>query len=146
MNQNADCVKCGELAVLVASGDGESFSYKPNLVYAESELIILVDVGRAYGLVKSCGQIPTFANDQGALASLVSDNDICEQHIYHVDPSQPGLLVTFDFYNRETRSRETLNVLADGNHRAARALLEGRMFYFYYLDAKDTKSVTEGWR
>ena len=97
-------------------------------------------------MAKARRQMPTFANNPNDLARLILNNEICEEHIYHIDPSQPGLLVTFDFFNRETQSPETLNVLADGNHRAVRALLENQMFYFYYLDAADTKLVTEAWR
>lgn len=145
-NQFTDCAKCREIVVSVESGDGEALKYKPNSVYVESDSVILVDVEKAYELVAARKQSPTYANNPDDLARLVSDNEICEEHIFHVDPSQPGLLIAFNFYNRETQSRETLNVLADGNHRAARALLEGRRFYFYYLDVAETKSVIEVWR
>lgn len=145
-NQSTGCAKCREIAESIGSGDSEALTYRPSSIYAESELVILVDVKRAYELVEARRQMPTFANDTDDLVRLVSDNEICEEHIYHVDSSKPGLLVTFDFYNLETQSRENLNVLADGNHRAVRSLLERRRFDFYYFDAEATKMIIEAWR
>lgn len=145
-NQSTGCAKCREIAESIESGDSEALTHRPNPIYAESDLVILVDVKKAYELVEARGQMPTFANDSDDLVRLVSDNEICKEHIYHVDPSKPELLVTFDFYNLETQSRENLNVLADGNHRAVLSLLERRRFDFYYLDAEETKTVIEAWR
>ena len=145
-NQFNNCAKCLEIAKLVENGDSEGLTYRPNPVYAESDSVILVDIEKAYELAAVRGQAPTFANDPDSLARLVSSNEICEEHIYHVDLSKPGLLITFDFYNLETQSRESLNVLADGNHRAIRSLLEGQMFYFHYLDVRETKTIIEMWK
>ncbi len=145
-NQLTDCAKCREIAEFIEGGDSEALTYRPNPMYAKSDLVILVDVKKAYELVVARGQMPTFANDTDSLVRLVSDNEICEEHIYHVNPSEPGLLITFDFYNLETQSRESLNVLADGNHRAVRSLLERRRFYFYYLDVEATRAIVEAWR
>lgn len=145
-NKLSKCAKCREMEELAESGDSEALTYKPNMIYAESDFILLVDVSKAYEIAKAHGNLPTFANEPNELALLISDNEICEEHIYHVNCSEPGLVITFSFYNRETHQREAVNVLADGNHRAARALLEGRRFYFYYLDANDTKSVIEAWQ
>lgn len=145
-NKLPECAKCREIDELAESGDSEAMTYKPNSIYAESDYILLVDVSKAYELAKMRGQSPTFANEPNDLAFLISDNEICEEHIYHVNCSKPGLVITFSFYNRETHQLEAVNVLADGNHRAARAFLEGRRFYFYYLDANDTKSVIEAWQ
>lgn len=145
-NQFTNCAKCREVIKLAKSGDSEGFPYRPSTVYAESNLVILVDVKKAYELAASRKLVPTFADDTNSLARLVSQNEICEEHIYHVDPNEPGLIVTFNFYNLETQSRESLNVLADGNHRAVRALLEGLDFYFYYLDTEATSKIAEGWQ
>jgi hypothetical protein len=146
LNQFIDCAKCREITKLVESEDSEVLTYRPSSVYAESSLVILVDVKKAYELAVVQGLEPTFADDPDSLARLVSENEICEDHIYHVNPNEPGLLVTFNFYNLETRSRESLNVLADGNHRAIRSLSEGLNFHFYYLDVEATSMIVEGWR
>lgn len=146
LNQFTNCAKCQEIIKLVESGDIEGLTYRPSEIYAEGNLVILVDVKKAYELAAVRKLVPTFANDTNNLARLVSQNEICEEHIYHVDPNEPGLIVTFNFYNLETESRESLNVLADGNHRAMRALLEGLDFYFYYLDIEATSKIVEGWQ
>lgn len=136
------CAKCEENRVGASTGDTEGFIYTPHAMYVEHQTRILLDVEKAYALAEERNLQPTHADSLRDVARLIANVELCAEHVRHV-PLTPGLVVTFKFHKKGTGEGETVFAIADGNHRAARCVREGRPFRFYYLDAEATKLISE---
>lgn len=117
------------------------FHYTPNNMYVEGGKTITFDVDFAYEVIAKFRPPVECSNDPTEIQYLLDQNQIEQQHVDHVDPNQPGLIFELVFTKKQSRQKEAVFVLVDGNHRAARSLRDGHPFCYYLLHDEHAKQL-----
>jgi hypothetical protein len=104
--------------------------------YLKHQYLFDVDLAREF---VADGRSPVEVS-QASVRESVELSDICEEHIPHVDPTNPGIIAHVQLV---TDSGEVLkgHLLIDGNHRAARSLQIGRPFMAYLLSEDESRKI-----
>lgn len=140
--QGVICRRCVEYHA--SGGKKEAFEYLPPDGFEESGAVIYIDVARAMKLVELSGRLPCWEDNPENLWPHVFAHEIYEPHLPHVTASRskPGLMLKMLLTRLSDGRLEELHVFADGNHRMAADLCAGQPFFFYVLDADESRRVS----
>src|SRR5206468_4322092 len=78
--------------------------------------------------------------DPDSVRSSIEQSQVCEEHVAHVDPAEPGLIAHV-WCQAGDDAEIHGHILIDGNHRAARSLRENRPFFAYVLSEEESRAI-----
>ena len=100
--------------------------------------LYVYDVDRANEIVRDGRAAVPIA--ERSVRESVEECHLNEAHLWHVDPSLPGIIAIFTCHTEDGEFLRT-HLMIDGHHRAARCIKLGLPFHAYLLSEEESESI-----